>query len=230
MNDTVLIVPGYRGSGPAHWQTWVETKLPGSRRVKHINWGKPELAVWSTQIHHALDESVHPVWIIAHSFGCLASAVAAAEDPEKIAGIILVAPADPELFSPDGIREYRNGNYQEMSVADLLPEDPLPSGKNIMITSRNDPWLSPERTRYWAKRWGCSMINLGNAGHINADSGYGPWPFLLELLDFIRERQPLTLPQQTDESGFFDAVTTTSPIKWPALNNRESGPCLSFMY
>jgi hypothetical protein len=28
----------------------------------------------------------------------------------------------------------------------------------------------------WALRWGSDWINLGNAGHINVDSGYGPFP------------------------------------------------------
>jgi pimeloyl-ACP methyl ester carboxylesterase len=46
---------------------------------------------------------------IAHSFGTLASASIAAEFPEKIAALFLVAPADPDKF---GIRH-------------LLPQSPL---------------------------------------------------------------------------------------------------------
>jgi predicted alpha/beta hydrolase family esterase len=33
------------------------------------------------------------------------------------------------------------------------------------------------QARRWAQRWGSHFINLGNAGHINAEAGYGPLPF-----------------------------------------------------
>ena len=33
MQQTTLIVPGLHGSGPAHWQTWFETQVPGALRV-----------------------------------------------------------------------------------------------------------------------------------------------------------------------------------------------------
>ncbi|PKO36149.1 MAG: hypothetical protein CVU33_19940 [Betaproteobacteria bacterium HGW-Betaproteobacteria-6] len=39
MKQTVLIVPGYLGSGPAHWQSWMERQLPATRRVAGIGPG-----------------------------------------------------------------------------------------------------------------------------------------------------------------------------------------------
>ena len=34
--------------------------------------------------------------------------------------------------------------------------------------------------RVGAALWGCDWINLGDAGHINVESGYGPFPLARE--------------------------------------------------
>jgi len=39
------------------------------------------------------------------------------------------------------------------------------------------------QARRWAQRWGCHFINLGDAGHINAEAGYGPLPFAARWVD-----------------------------------------------
>ena len=72
MSQETLIIPGYLGSGPSHWQSWMERHLAGARLVEQID--------------------------------CLAN------------------------------------------------------------------------------RWHADLINIGAAGHINAESGFGPWPQGLELL------------------------------------------------
>jgi len=42
---TTLIVPGFHGSGPDHWQSWFEARLPEARRVIGIDWEAPVLAM-----------------------------------------------------------------------------------------------------------------------------------------------------------------------------------------
>ncbi len=187
ISDRIIIVPGYLGSGPGHWQTWLESRLPRCRRVTGITWEKPELAAWSQRIHKAIDGSKQEVWIVAHSFGCLASVVAASEQADKVAGIVLVAPADPDRFSPDGLRQKHQGKFLDISIDHLLPPKPLPCLSNVIIASENDPWLSLPKAKSWAERWGSTLINAGKVGHINAQSGFGPWPFILILLDTLRE-------------------------------------------
>ena len=41
MSYRVLIVPGFHGSGEAHWQTWLEQELPNADRVRGIDWESP---------------------------------------------------------------------------------------------------------------------------------------------------------------------------------------------
>ncbi|TCT24151.1 serine hydrolase [Thiobaca trueperi] len=50
------------------------------------------------------------------------------------------------------------------------------------MASRNDPWMRLETVEHWAGLWGSVMIDIGDAGHINIDSGFGPWPQGLALL------------------------------------------------
>lgn len=105
MRHTTLIVPGFHGSGPGHWQTWLEQRLPDARRVRGVDWEAPVLARWAAAVRREIDESAHAVWLVAHSFGCLAGAVAAADRPERVAGARLVTPADPARFGPLGLLE-----------------------------------------------------------------------------------------------------------------------------
>ena len=178
MQNTTLIVPGFHGSGPGHWQTWMESQLPDARRVAGIDWERPVLASWAAEVRREIDEAPGAVWLVAHSFGCLASVIAAADRPGKVAGLLLVAPAEPRRFSLFGPREdFPDG----ISVAQVLPRAPLASS-SVIVASRNDPWLEFQRAGELADVWGSRLVDIGAAGHINAESGYGAWPAGLALL------------------------------------------------
>lgn len=185
MESKILIVPGYRGSGPAHWQSWLQKRLPESERVAGIDWDEPQITQWSARIGDAIDSSSRPVWVVAHSFGCLASAVAIGERPKKVAGAILVAPADPGRFSLLGVRR-QSSDETVGSIKRLLPWRNL-GVPGLVIASENDPWIGIDQARYWAERWGFSLYNARRAGHINTESGFGPWPLLLDLITAMRQ-------------------------------------------
>ena len=183
MRQTVLIVPGYRGSGPGHWQSWLEGELPEARRVTGIDWDEPLLARWAGEVRREIDAAPGAVWLVAHSFGCLASVVAAADRPQRVAGLLLVAPADPERFELLGVRA---DPQRSAGVGRFLPQSAF-SCPSILVASRNDPWLKPEAARTWAERWGSRLIDVGDAGHVNVESGHGPWPLALSLLQQLRD-------------------------------------------
>ena len=180
LQHTTLIVPGFHGSGPEHWQSWLEAQLPDTLRVGGIDWERPVLAHWANAVCDEIDNSPGPVWLVAHSFGCLASVVAAAERPGRIAGLMLVAPADPERFTPIGLRD-ENSHPEHNSVAGWIPRQPF-GVPGIVVASTDDPWVRLSSAAYWADRWGCRLEEIGAAGHINVDSGHGPWPRGLEIL------------------------------------------------
>lgn len=181
MRHKTLIVPGFHGSGEAHWQTWFETQLPDAQRVTGIDWEKPVIHEWAAAIGAAIDESSQPMWIVAHSFGCLASVTAAIERADKVAGAFLVAPADPWRFAPTGLVHDLPVNQRGESVANELQQHRF-SFPSVVIASDNDPWVKLTGAAYWADIWGSRLIHLPQAGHINIDSGFGPWPYGLQVL------------------------------------------------
>ena len=184
---TTIVVPGLRGSGPAHWQTWLETRERGSRRVRGIDWQEPVIARWAAAVRREIDAVHEDVWLVAHSYGCLAAVVAAADRPEKVAGTILVAPADPARFSLTGLYDPASRSCAE-PLSPWLPERPL-AAPSVLVASTDDPWLELMTAVYLASRWGSRLMRLGPAGHINAESGYGPWPWLLDLLHAMQDAQ-----------------------------------------
>lgn len=197
MHHTTLIVPGFHGSGPEHWQTWMESRLPDARRVTGIDWEMPVLALWAAEVRREIDAALGAVWIVAHSFGCLASVIAAADRPAKVAGLLLVAPAEPRRFSLFGTREQYPGGD---SVAAALPAEQLGS-PSLLVASRNDPWLEFGRARQLAERWGSRLVDIGEAGHVNTDSGHGAWPHGMVLLEQLHRACDSFPPGAIDDDG-----------------------------
>ncbi|MBK1721151.1 RBBP9/YdeN family alpha/beta hydrolase [Thiocystis violacea] len=178
---STLIVPGYQGSGPGHWQTWLEQTLPDARRVSGIDWSTPALGQWADAIGVAIRYASSPVWLVAHSFGCLAAVTAASRAASRVAGVLLVAPGDPGRFSSEGLRAETGGD----SIASQLPRGLL-AFPSLIVASSNDPWMKLAHVAYWADRWGSGVARIGKAGHINEDAGFGPWPAGLALLDAFK--------------------------------------------
>lgn len=188
MRHTTLIVPGFRGSGAAHWQTWFEQQLPDARRVSGIDWDVPCLDDWVEQVVREIDAAPSPIWLVAHSFGCLATVVAAAQREDKVAGVFLVAPADPWRFVKSGLRELKPSNEQLDTIDHDLPQSRL-GFNSMVVASSNDPWVKITVAGYWAQRWGSHFISVGDAGHINIDAGFGPWPDGLALFQSMQSVQ-----------------------------------------
>jgi uncharacterized protein len=177
-NMTTLIIPGYQGSGKGHWQTWFEKQVPNTVRVEQ-EWDKPILARWAQNVRRAIDAAEGPVWLVAHSFGCLAAVPAAADCADRIAGVMMVAPANPDLFTPLGIRKESESSSVE-NIRNLVPTFILPFA-SMVIASTDDPWMPYGKSQMLSEQWGSRFITLSSAGHINIASGFGAWPEGLEI-------------------------------------------------
>lgn len=159
-------VPGIGDSGPDHWQTWIEQVAGDVPRIRLQDWKRPDLNAWLNAIDGAVMSQWTPTILIAHSFGALAAAQYAIEEPSRIAGILLVAPADPARFE----------DAHNLSLA------PVPCA-GFLVASRNDPWMEMRVAQRWSQIWRLKLIDEGEAGHINVASGHGPWPAGLSYLE-----------------------------------------------
>lgn len=161
----VLVLPGWHNSGPAHWQSRWEHLLPGLTRVQQDNWDMPELQDWVCTLERAIATSRKPVLLIGHSLGCITIAHWARQHRHRVAGALLVAPADVE----------------RRTVAPALRRfAPIPTARlpfpSLVIASDNDRCCDAWRAAELAGQWGAELHFLYGAGHINADSGLGDWP------------------------------------------------------
>jgi len=162
----ILIVPGYTNSGPDHWQSRWQGKLSTARRVEQAEWSKPVREDWTAAVARAVNQADRPVVIVAHSLGVAAAVQAIAQLRRPVAGAFLVAPPD---VANAAIRP------KHLMTFGPYPRDPLPF-PSIVVGSRNDPFCPLEIAEDIAGAWGALFIDAGQAGHINSDAGYGPWP------------------------------------------------------
>lgn len=189
MKSTTLIIPGLHDSGPEHWQTWMLTQIDGAQRVDQHDWSQAVIETWSQRVGEAIDRAVGQVWLIAHSFGCLAAVTATVGRADRVAGALLVAPANPERFAAHGLIASRESSIatdtNKETITAHIPHRPL-GIPAVVVASANDPWMRLTAASVWADRWGAQFECIGRAGHINADSGFGPWPQGLSLFERFR--------------------------------------------
>ena len=175
-----LILHGWQGSGPEHWQTWLAGRLRAAGH--HVQY--PELPAcdepcpdrWGIAFRSELgrlaarqdDERV----VVAHSLGCVlwlreAANVAPSRRVDRVALVCPPCPgaAVPELagFYPTGRRARGRRGGRRARRAWCAP-----------TTTRTAP--GENAARYWAQPLGLTVDLLPGAGHINVEAGFGPWP------------------------------------------------------
>lgn len=176
---TIIIIPGLNNSGPDHWQTKWQERLPNAVRAELGGWDSPRRSAWITNLGIAIRQIAGPKILVAHSLGCHAVAWWAAQEPEAaelgIIGALLVAPPNVDTVAKGS------------KLADFGPAPrtflPFPS---LLVGSQNDPYCATQHAQKLARRWRARFINAGLFGHINADSDIGEWLYGLSLLDTLK--------------------------------------------
>lgn len=158
-----IIQPGWNNSGPGHWQSHWQQTLAATRVANH-DWQTPQLDDWLAALDAAVAAATQPVIVIAHSLGCATVAHYAARYGNKLAGALLVAPADVERASaPAALQPFAP-----------LPEQALPFPARV-VASDSDPFSLPLRSARMAALWQSPLHWLRDAGHINVASGHKQW-------------------------------------------------------
>jgi predicted alpha/beta hydrolase family esterase len=180
----VVIVYGFDGSGPGHWQRWLEAQLEECR----VPCVFPELPdptaprkdAWVSGLSEIVGASAEPVTFVCHSLGCWAvDHLVSTRGAAGIRAALLVAPPSPFLlFEP---------------VASFFPPPrstaawhPI-AAQSLLVGSDNDEFTTPEEFEDMARSLGVACRILAGAAHINVESGYGPWPFALDWLQATGE-------------------------------------------
>jgi predicted alpha/beta hydrolase family esterase len=179
----IIIVPGWRDSGPGHWQSLWAEKLCDAERVTQDDWITPSRAAWIESIGRTILSQSGPVVIAAHSLGCISTTHLPPEVVVRIQGALLVAPADPE----------RRGVLADFAP---VPFQKLPY-RSVLVASSNDPFCPVRQAGADARAWGSEFVRVQDGGHLNVESGHGEWPLGLALLQSLVGEGGLALKPAT---------------------------------
>lgn len=102
--------------------------------------------------------------MLCHSLGCLLWLHHAASGGERVDRVLLVAPTQPDEDQPES-----PGFRPTPLVATGAREARL-------VCSTTDPYCPPETSRRLARELAVEVDWLEDAGHVNTDAGFGPWP------------------------------------------------------
>jgi hypothetical protein len=122
-----------------------------------------------------------PLIAVAHSGGCIMLAHWAQQSRRPVAAALLATPPDFENELPPG---YPTRDELQVNGWLPVPRAPLPF-PSVTAASRNDPLARYERVEQLASDWGSVVVDLGEVGHLNPASGYGPWPQAEALIDYL---------------------------------------------
>jgi predicted alpha/beta hydrolase family esterase len=173
-----LILPGLNGSDEGHWQRFWLKDDAESRLVEQDDWKLPKVEAWTRRLEEVLAQE-GPAYIVAHSLGCLLAANCAdSPSASLIKGALLVAPCDlstTENLHPGAI------HFGRMPTRAL----PFPT---ITVGSLNDIYMPLESLSLYSRLWKSEIKNLGQAGHINIESGFGRWTGGYGLLSLLKKK------------------------------------------
>ena len=173
----MLVLPGLGGSGPGHWQTLWEAEDPALRRVAQREWDRPVLRDWVDTLARAIAECPAPPVLVAHSLGCALVAHWARDGGRAVDGAVEGA----LLVSPPDVDSERHTPPETRAFAPM-PVVRLPF-RSVVVASTNDPYADADRAALFARAWGSRLVLVGDAGHVNAESGLGRWPAGRALLE-----------------------------------------------
>lgn len=189
-----IIVPGWRNSGPGHWQSLWADRLAGAVRVQQDDWITPSRQAWVATLARTILQQGEPVVVVAHSLGCIATAHLPPEAAARIQGALLVAPADPERRAI--LSDFAPVPFQKLSY------------RSVLVASSNDPYCPVRLAGAYARAWGSEFVRLPEAGHINIASGHGEWPRGMALLQSLAGDASLTVAYQN--SSFSPSLPSAS--------------------
>ncbi len=172
----IILVPGLGETGSEHWLSRWQTRLATAHRVHP----SPERAHYVATLQRAIaDEMALPVVLVCHALGCSAALLAAHGFVQgRVRGAFLVAPP-----SDDYLRKHAAG-FAPVPHLRL----PFPA---LLIASRNDPAADYAASEALGSALGAGFVDAGEAGGLDAEAGFGPWPEgLMRFGAFLRSLGP----------------------------------------
>lgn len=173
-----VILPGWHGSGPAPWQSWLAGQLrEAGREVRYPErqqTNRPELAAWLARLRQTLDGLPDAGFdLVAHSAGALLwlHHIAEPDGSPRPARVALIAP--PSQHAPVD------------EIAELIPV-PLDldlvrraAEGTVLVGGDDDPYCPEGVAAAYGQPLKMATTVIPAAGHLDERSGYRQWPAIL---------------------------------------------------
>ena len=176
MTQKVLLLHGWGGSDYPHWQSWLAGEIAKEYGclyfLRFSDVDRPKLSTWTQELERALQE-FQPDIVICHSLANTLWFHLCNENKiiKEVEKLYLVAA--PSLDS----------NIQELQeFFPLSVPSKLYAKEALLISSTNDPYMSLENAKKLQEDLKIPMKILQDAGHINNESGFGEWRWMLKEL------------------------------------------------
>ena len=176
MAQKVLLIHGWGGSDAPHWQAWLAGEIARNYGcvyfLKFSNVEYPDLQTWSNELLDTLD-NFQPDIVICHSLAnTLWLHLCNEKKLKTVKELFLVAP--PSMHC----------NIEELqSFFPLLTPKTLYAQNALLISSDNDPYMTLQEAKELQEALKIKMEIIPNGGHINAESGFGAWDWILKQLN-----------------------------------------------
>ncbi|HLI47091.1 MAG TPA: alpha/beta fold hydrolase [Chthonomonas sp.] len=190
-NRVVLILHGWGGNAPEHWQEHLYERLTAEQVPVYYpempNPSAPDLNAWLNAIRREIGmirdhHEGEPLTVVAHSLGCIAwihLVSSCGTDAEPIAErVLLVAPPyimpqAPPTEAPVGVSSFYPLPIYPGVLHAVCP-------LTVLIASNNDDYATFDQSAGLAQALGIPIYKLESAGHISPYYGYGKWPWVEE--------------------------------------------------
>ena len=192
MSEVFLILHGWGGNKPEHWQEHLAVKLIEAgadvRAPKMPDPMNPEPGAWMGALHAALAAvpGDATLTVLAHSLGAINwmhHAARAEDSPEPHPGpkadrVLLVAPPYvireiPPLDAPPGAADFFPPPLSKDGIAAVARE-------TVLVASDTDDYATFDQSSAYAAGLGVDIQKLPGGGHISPYYGYGEWPWVFE--------------------------------------------------
>jgi len=169
----VLLLHGWGGSDYPHWQSWLAGELAKDYgQVCFPLLDNPHFPTknrWIKQVKEILVE-FKPDIVICHSMAnSLWFHLCEEGELQAVKRLLLVAPPRNDLDLKQ-IKTFFPAPFPKKLYAKEV----------MMVTSTDDPYLTQGEAKEMSIKLSAPMKVIQNGGHLNADSGYGEWPWVLQ--------------------------------------------------